>query len=332
VNSIESRVIPPATQPSTPAAYPRSAGTDIVGSTTLFGITPAGVVEQLDMTAPDPVPPVRSLDTQHRLRTGVASTRNEFLYLLSRGPQSSSSFLPSLRIVNLTTFQAAGSIDFPATSIPSALALTPDGKYLYVAGALTAQVFTDPSGVDCHVVDMSTRTIVKTLRFPGSLPRPEIVMCPDGGRVFLTTSAGIAVIDVLTQTLSHTITGSEFFQWPGASAHIAINPRGTMLFAAPVWAPVTRGGVGVYDTATSVQVQHIPIDSLQTMTIAVSVDGRYLCIDHIVPDPVTKLNDFPSIELIRLPEGKLIATRLWSGPRNVPLTVGQLVPVPAPGT
>jgi DNA-binding beta-propeller fold protein YncE len=314
-------VIPSATG-SLPPGSTTIAGVEISRGSTFFALTAQGEILQLDFGI---LPSARTLSTGQNLKAGVASPGNTFLYVLSTSAQSSATFSPSLRIVNLTTFQPDGSIPLPTTAIPSALAITPDGKYLFVAGALAAQTFTDPSGVECHLIDLTIRSMVKTFRFLGSLPRPEIVMSPDGDRVFLTIREGVAVIDVLTQTVSHTI-GEPNFATLGGPAHIAINPRGTELYMSPLF----PSGVATYDLASSTRTRFLPLASLNTMTMAVTADGQYLVIDHIVPDPATGRNDFPSLEFVRLADGKLVLTKPWTGPRDVPLTVHQLVPVPAP--
>lgn len=302
------------------------ASVSISPGNTLFGLGLAGEVLQYDLTDSTVV---RSTPTGYNLVQGVASPGNGFLYLGATGTQNASSYSPSVRIFDLTTFQLGGSIPLPTTSTLTAMALTPDGKYLFVAGALTAQVFTDPSGVDCHLIDMNSRTLVKTFRFLGSRPLPELAMSPDGSRVFVTTSEGVAVIDTLTQTMSHTIAEPEF-RFQGGPAHIAINPGGTSLFMAPVSAPGAISGVGIYDLSTSTRVKHIPMSSLSTMAMTVTADGSYLVIDHIVPDPATGRNDFPSMEWIRLPAGTPSKTNPWTASRDIPLTVHSLIPIPAP--
>jgi hypothetical protein len=64
------------------------------------------------------------------------------------------------------------------------------------------------------------------------------------------------------------------------------------------------------------------------MAMAVTADGQYLVVDHIVRDPATGLNDFPSLEFFSLPSGALAASKPWSGSRDTPLTVHRLIPLP----
>ncbi|MBI1358084.1 MAG: hypothetical protein GC160_27435 [Acidobacteria bacterium] len=314
------------------ATAPRGAsqtnGAAIAPDTTLFGFTLTGILRQFDMSV-DPPKAVRSLSTGQNLKDGVAAPGNSFLYLLSTGAQSGTGgFAPSLRIIDLSTFQEAGSIALPTTSIPFSLAVTPDGESLYIAAPLRGQTFTDPVGVDCHLIDLTSRTLVETFRFLGSQPRPETVATADGGRVFLTAYEGVAVIDTLTRSVSHIIS-DEGFNVFGGPAHIAVDPTGTYLFMAPVRSGQSSG-VGVYDIATSTRIAHTPIADLSTMTMAVSPDGAYLVVDHIVSDPATGLNDFPSLEFLSIPSGNIVQTLPWSASREDPVTVGQLLPIPPP--
>jgi DNA-binding beta-propeller fold protein YncE len=292
--------------------------TDISSSRTLFALNPDGELFQLDTESQTVV---RSLGTGERLRAGLASPGNEFLYLASSGPQTSSTPTPSILIINPATLQAAGSIPLPATVSPMAMALTPDGKYLYVAGELTAA----PNGPACQVIDVNSRTLIKTLQFSGNQSRPEIVVSSDGGRAFLTLgNEGVAVIDVLTQTHSHNIPAHVIF----GNQHLAIDPAGTALYVAPVRASGSFG-VAVFDLATSTLTKQIAVADLDgAMTMAVTADGAYLVIDQIVPDPVTRLNDFPVLKWFSLPSGQLVQTTPWSGSRDTPITPHSLFPVP----
>jgi DNA-binding beta-propeller fold protein YncE len=315
--------------PSNRAAGPSSGPVSASLSGTVFALTEPGGLLQLDLQPQVAQVVVRSLATGHRLRAGVASPGNQFLYLASSGPQSGTTLTPSVLIVNGGTFQTAGSIALQSNLISRAMAITPDGKYLYVAGNLAAQVFTDPSAVVCQVIDTGSRTVVKTLTFPGSRPRPEIVMSPDGGRVYITAPEGVAVIDVLTQTHSHTITDPGLVS-SGSPAHIAIHPDGATLYLAPVDGPAAprRSGIAVMDLATSTRVQHIPLAELQTMAMVVTADGAHLVVDHIVTNPATGLNDFPALEFFSLPSGALATSKPWTGSRDTPLTVHSLIAMP----
>lgn len=309
------------------------AGVNISVANTLFGLSD-GEVLQLEMPESTVV---RSLQTGFELRYGVASPNNEFLYLLAVSPRNSSTFAPSIQIVNTTTFQLAGSIALPTNVVVRTMTLTPNGKFLYVAGAFAAQSFTDPSGVAVHIIDTTTRAVVKTLRYESSrnVTKPEVLASPDGGLVFLTIGNGVAVIDALTQTSSHTIPTDA-----AGEPHIAVDPTGTALYVAPMLGSFVTNptpppeltrlpGVAIYDIATSTLVQHVPVDQLGTMAMALSLDGRHLFIDQIVQDPVTRLNDFPVIKVLDLGTNTVVQTIPWTGDRSVGYTVGRLMLVPA---
>jgi hypothetical protein len=316
------QVIPPNGNPSGSAAA-NIAAIDIAPSSTLFALTDSGSVLQLDTSPQAAQVQVREFATGQRVRAGVASPGNQFLYVASSGPQTSSSLAPSLRILDLTTFLETASLPLPSNVVPTAVALTPEGKYLYVAGFINVTSVQDPGGISCHVIDMSTRTLVTTLQFPGSF-RPKTVMSPDGSRVYLTTGDGIGVIDVLTQTISHTIPIANF-----GDLKLAINPSGTALYVAPVFSSGSFG-FAVYDTATSTNTINVPVTDLGTaMAMAVSGDGAYLVIEQIVPDASGR-NDFPVTKWFSLPSGQLVTTNPWTGSRDTPITPHTLLPLALP--
>jgi DNA-binding beta-propeller fold protein YncE len=146
-------------------------------------------------------------------------------------------------------------------------------------------------------------------------------MSPDGSRVYLTTESGIGVIDVLTQTISHTIPIIH-----SGDIKLAINPSGTALYVAPVFSSGSLG-FAVYDTATSSNTMNVPVTDLgSAMAMAVSADGAYLVIEQIVPDGNGR-NDFPVTKWFSLPNAQLVTTNPWTGSRDTPITPHTLLPL-----
>ncbi len=294
------------------------AGTVITPST-VFGLKSNGDVIQFDL---DTQTETRHAATGQVFIAGTPSPGNGFLYLLATYPQGGTAYSPSVQIFDLTTFQLAGSIALPTTTIVRSLALSPDGEFLYVAGNHASQSASDPSAVMCHILEVASRSVVNTLRIAGVGPiRPEIVASGDGTRVYLTAPGGVAAIDTLTQTVSHIIAES--------GAHIAIHPDGATLYVAPVFSSGARG-IAVVDLGTSTRVKFVPVDHLSTMSMTVTASGKQLVIDQIVPDPVTNRNDYPVVRWFDLPEVRLTKTNPWTTSREIPVTTGVLTPLRRP--
>lgn len=267
---------------------------------------------------------MRRATLNHELVAGAGRREFGSLYLLASRPLGSGTFAPSVRIVDVTAFAEVGSIPLPTTSIPSAIAIAPNGRFLYVAGALTATVFTDPRGVALHIIDTGTRTIVKTLTFTGDvgITAPVLKVTKDSRLVFLTTSAGISVIDTLSQSLSHTVPISSF-----GNLQFTVDRSSTRLYVAPVFSRGS-GGVAEYDIATSQLLRHFPVTDRSTLRIALSSDDERLYLSQIPLDPATQTNGYPELLVLELETGQVVDRMPYPEPQTAPVTLRSMVAVP----
>lgn len=177
---------------------------------------------------------------------------------------------------------------------PLGLAITPDGKTLYIADQLHAVI----------IVDTATNTITGSIPVGTGFPNSAVVT-PDGKRLYvgLAGASAVAVIDTTTNTVvgspisigttpfrlavtpdgtqlyvagstktvaistaTNTVTASIPFD--GIDFRLAITPDGSQVYVSGL----TGGSVGVISTATNTLIATIPVGSLPT-GIAVTPDG-----------------------------------------------------------
>src|ERR1035437_428955 len=143
----------------------------------------------------------------------------------------------SVTVVDLSSYQPVATIALPYAFQPFGIAVTPDGKKVYVA-----TWFKGTSGTTVSVIDAATRTITKSITVGSFLNR--IAMSPNGQELYVSSSgtSTVSVIDVLSDSVSTTIPGV-----PNTLA-AAVSPAGTELFVGQ--AHGSAGSVSVYDTAT----------------------------------------------------------------------------------
>ncbi len=159
---------------------------------------------------------------------------------------------------------------------------------------------------------------MKTLVFPGSEGArwlSDLKISRDGGLAFFAVRGGIAVIDVLTREVSHTLPES------GASGlRVEVDPAGVSLYVAPAFGDRFATGIAVYDVATATRVKHIPVSDLSgPMAMKLGPDGRSVAIEYVSGGAVV----FKWIDVDTLLP---IAERSFTDANR---TVGRLVAVPA---
>jgi DNA-binding beta-propeller fold protein YncE len=155
----------------------------------------------------------------------------------------------------------------------------------------------------------------------GALTPASMKVSPDGGLVFLSIQDGIAVVDVLTQEVSHIINHASF-----SPEHLEINPTGTLLFVAPAYGPGFVEGVAVYDVASGQQVRHLALPKLANpMAMTITPDGKTLAIDWIGIDPVTQRNGPIHLTVMNVETGE--SETESPGVSDEGMTVGSVVAV-----
>ena len=144
----------------------------------------------------------------------------------------------------------------PVGSGPSAVAVTPNGRFAYVVNTL---------GNNVSVISAASNTVVATVPV-GSFPQ-GIAMRPDGfAYVTNFSSSNISVIDTATNTVVATIPISR-------PSKLAIAPNGALAY-------VTHGSfspsVTVIDTTTNTVVTNIPVPTNVTLAAAVTPNGAFV--------------------------------------------------------
>jgi YVTN family beta-propeller protein len=144
-------------------------------------------------------------------------------------------------------------------SVPYAIAITPDGKTLYVADAV-------PFG-GLYSIDIPSGT-VKQLPV-GVFYVTSLALTPDGSRLWICNNkADVSVMDVLTDTLvAHLPVDSPFA--------VAFNHTGTRAYISSADRANPNGTVEVYDANSYVNLASIPVGYLPH-AVAVTPSGRHV--------------------------------------------------------
>jgi YVTN family beta-propeller protein len=90
-----------------------------------------------------------------------------------------------------TTTNAIGASPIAVGSLTAGIAITPDGKHVYVASQYTSTV---------SVIDTDTDTVSATIPFPSGSTLQNIAITPDGRRAYVTAQAASAVFAIDTST------------------------------------------------------------------------------------------------------------------------------------
>lgn len=147
-------------------------------------------------------------------------------------------------------------ISVSLTFAPFALALSPDGQFLYITGLNDDLV---------AVMDTATRSVVDTIAV-GDAPR-DLAFLPDGSRVYVVNqlSQNISVID----TASHAIVAT--IPLPSFAQGIAITPDGSKAYVGTT----SAHSVEVISTATNSVTASIYVGGVSASPagMAVSPDG-----------------------------------------------------------
>jgi DNA-binding beta-propeller fold protein YncE len=199
-----------------------------------------------------------------------------FLYVTKRKPQLSVTTLPpSIVVVNLITNKVEAEIALPSTLTPQGgIAITPDGKFVYVPVADTPQVTTNYL---VYVVDTAARKVSATIALPNGASPSHIAMTPDGRSVYVAVQApsqgalslGMVAIDVLSNSVSANIL------FPGATAlnRLVMDPSGRYVYAT------NKGpNIAIVDAITNRYVDQIKVAPMVSgsTSLRISGDGRLL--------------------------------------------------------
>jgi YVTN family beta-propeller protein len=142
---------------------------------------------------------------------------------------------------------------------PTAIAITPDGKFAYVASQL---------GGTISVIDTATDAVSATIPLPNGEAIAHLAISPDGQRVYATVLAGtsIIVIDTSSNTVLDPAIDVGF-----NPAGIAISPDGNQIYVTNSSA---SGGVAVIDSAAGTVAATIAVDN-RPSAVAFAPDGMW---------------------------------------------------------
>lgn len=150
---------------------------------------------------------------------------------------------------------------------PYALAITPDGKYVYV-----------PNGRDVAVIDTSTSDVIEMIS--AGVNPSGVAISPDGQYVYVTNNdsenGSVSVISVATNAVISTV------MIGGNPVSVGVSPDGTYIYVlksefthvgGEQWASV--GMVSVISTATNSVLSTVPVGRYPS-DLAVSSNGAHV--------------------------------------------------------
>lgn len=181
--------------------------------------------------------------------------------------------------------RTVATIAIPSGNSPAAIAITPDGKYAYVANNNNDGV---SGGSTVSVIDLATNTISATISDAGFNEPYTVSINSDGTKVYISNSGGttVSIIDTATNTVSGTITG---FDGPSG---FAITPDGTTAYVNN-YGCASGVGSGNGTTVSIVSLSSNTITDTITVgqapaALAVTPDGtRVYTINYVDGNPGT---------------------------------------------
>jgi len=172
-------------------------------------------------------------------------------------------FAPSVSVVDTASNTVSTTVNFPAGSVPFAVAMTPDLRKVYVASEDSTSTCGPATGV--YVIDTATNALEASSIAVGCEPT-GIAITPDGLRVYVANQfdGTVSVIDTATDSVSDTI---KLGNGAPVSA-VAITPDGARAYVSG------QAGVFVIDTATNTAVgSPIPAGTAPA-GIGITPDGK----------------------------------------------------------
>jgi YVTN family beta-propeller protein len=168
-----------------------------------------------------------------------------------------------------TASATGGSLKLIATIdvgvLPGDIAVTPDGKYLYIANYESDTV---------SVIDTSLKTVSSTIALPSVLGPTNIVITADGTTAFVLAGSGIFVISTATNQIVNTIPDpastapNPTSSVPSFYTDIAVTLDGTQLYASNF-----DGTASIIDVASG-QVEKTFTVGYNADIVAISPDGK----------------------------------------------------------
>jgi len=187
-------------------------------------------------------------------------------------------------------------------SWPEYLAITPDGKRVYVTNLYPTSIQSGPSTVS--VIDTATNKVVATVNV-GVNPA-GVAVAPDGKHVYVANywTNSISVIDTATNNLVDTI----WLGLPGGGPQgVVVTPNGKRLYVTNYY----ESSVWVIDTSTNTVVNSVNV-GISPYILAVAPDGKHVYVPNNLSD---------SVSVIDTATNTVVSTvSVGSGPVTVALT------------
>ncbi|MGB8367316.1 MAG: YncE family protein [Candidatus Babeliales bacterium] len=222
-----------------------------------------------------------------------------------------------LSLIQLYTVQASrviAMIAIPEGNSPAAIAITPNGKFGYVANSNNDNV---PGGSTVTVLDLATNTIVKTITHASFNEPYTVTINTAGTKAYVTNSGGttVSIIDIATNTVTDTIVGFD-----GPSGFVITPDEAT----AYVNNYGSAAGVGS-GNGTTVNVVNLNTNTisgtimvgLAPASLAVTPDGsRVYTINYVNGNPGTG-----TMSIIRTSDNTVVGTiKGFFGPFGIAIT------------
>jgi len=187
--------------------------------------------------------------------------------------------------------QAVNTVTVVVGGVPKELAITPDGKYLYVTNA-----------ENVTVIDTSTNKVLTSIKTEN---RPtNVAISPDGKHAYVThDDEMISVISTTTNVVSSTINIG------GNIIDITITPNGEYAYVLKTdmvyngsWTNAV-GAVSVISTATEKVLTTVNIDRFPE-ALTITPDGKYVYVTNS-DGVISVINTATNVETISIDVGKM---------------------------
>jgi YVTN family beta-propeller protein len=200
------------------------------------------------------------LDTPSYARDIVETLNGNYVYISNTGTNN-------LTRVSVSNYAITNEINLNNPSL--GLAITPNGKFIYIAGASPYVL----------VFSIATGSLIATIPLPANGYAAEVAITPNGKYVYVgDNSGGLVVISTATNSVVDVIPPSEVDAWG-----VAVSPNGQFVYAADDGGSL-NDNVSVISTATNSVVARIPIVIGNTKNLAITPNGQYVYVTGQSPE------------------------------------------------
>ena len=193
------------------------------------------------------------LDTSNYARDIVETLNGQDAYL--------SSWLSNdITKLSVSNYAVTNEINLDSPSL--GLAITPNGKFIYIAGAGNPYVL---------VLSTSTDSVVATIPLPTNGYAAEIAITLNGKYAYVgDNGGGLVVISTGTNSVVDVIPSSEVEPWG-----VAVSTNGQFVYAADAGGTL-NDNISVISTATNSVVGRIPVTVANSKNLAITPNGNYV--------------------------------------------------------